>query len=121
MLENQGKIKSFERNIFVLVDKRSTEDDTILLQYWEEDSDPPFSPLEYPDFGVLPPKYDVWYDYRIDFRGFRDMMVGLMFLPLEMRFPVYYGCKAELTDEKGVFDYARANRLCVGEDVTPEG
>lgn len=122
MLENQKKYNFFEKNIFVIVDGRSTTDDTITVQYWKEGNHPPLSPLEFPGFGILPPKYDAWYEYRIDFRGFQDTMVGLQFLPPDISYPVYYGRKADLTDENGVFDVARAKRMRLGEErATPEG
>jgi hypothetical protein len=91
------------------------------VQFYYPEFDPPLAPFVFPGFGILPPKRDAWYDYRIRYNEFDDIHAALCYLAPDLRYPVYFGRKEELTDEHGVFDIVRAGRIAGGkEPLTPQ-
>jgi len=66
----------------------------------------------------LPPrdKHNTWWSYRVDFKDAPVAQLDLgEFGILEAALP-YYGYKDRLTDERGVFNVAKARRITLGED-----
>jgi hypothetical protein len=116
-LEKQFQVKFIEQNIIAIVDARSARDNTLLIQYYAEELDPPEPALEFGEFGALPQEPNTWYDYRIDYKGAALVHIALTYGPFDTAYPTYFGRKEELTDEHGVFNVAMADRLVRGEDL----
>ena len=120
-LEKQFQVKFIEQDIIAIADARSARDDTLLIQYYARELDSPEGPLEFEEFGVLPREHNTWYDFRIDYKGAAWVYIDLMYGPIDSVYPAYFGRKEELTDERGVFNAAKAGRLAGGEDPdTPQ-
>jgi hypothetical protein len=114
-LEKQFQVSFIEQDIIAIADARSVRDDTFLIQYYARELDPP------EEFGVLPREHNTWYDFRIDFKGAASVYIHLTNGPIDSVYPTYFGRKEELTDERGVFNVAKAERLVRGEDLdTPQ-
>ncbi|PGH10646.1 hypothetical protein AJ79_05360 [Helicocarpus griseus UAMH5409] len=113
-LEKQAQVKFIEMNIIAIADARTAVDQTISMCYYNEAADE--GPLDFDEWGPLPPEGNKWYDYRIDYRGAVMVHVALMYGPFDSAYPTYFGRKAELTDANGVFDVERANRYVRGEE-----
>jgi hypothetical protein len=117
-LEKQFQVNFIEQDIIAIVDARSARDDTLLIQYYARELDPldpPEPALEFGEFGVLP--RNTWYDFRIDYKGADWVHIHLMYGPIDSVYPTYFGRKEELTDERGVFNVAKAEHLVRGEDL----
>ena len=57
-----------------------------------------------------------WCSYRVNFKDAPDAVLDLgEFGIIEAKVP-YYGYKDKLTDERGVFNVAKAKRIALGED-----
>ncbi|KAF2435042.1 hypothetical protein EJ08DRAFT_675469 [Tothia fuscella] len=120
MLEKQKQVNYVEINIFAIADAESVKDNTLLVQFYYPEFDPPLSPMEFPGYGILPPRTNAWYSYRIQHDQFDDLHAALCYLAPDIRYPIYFGRKAELTDEQGIFDVARADGIIAGkEPFTP--
>ncbi|KAL9106235.1 MAG: hypothetical protein Q9227_008703 [Pyrenula ochraceoflavens] len=113
-LEQQSQHKFLEQDFIIIVDARSSRDNTVLASSFETDIGPP--PLEFGRYGNLPPVSDTWYDYRIACERALEVQTDLGYGAIDAVYPVYFGLKEELTDENGIFDVARAKRLIRGED-----
>ncbi|KAF2095296.1 hypothetical protein NA57DRAFT_79785 [Rhizodiscina lignyota] len=112
------QVNFIEYDIIAVVDARSAKDDTLLLQYYAQQLDPPYEdPIEYEKFGPLPPKLNVWYDFRIDYKDAFTVIASLTEGPFETMHPTYFGLKDELTDERGIFNVAEAEFLLSGGDL----
>jgi hypothetical protein len=110
-LENQFKHSSIVQDLIAVIDARSTSDDTILLYSY------PRVPIEFRNWGVLPKEHNTWYGYRINYKNIVETLTSLQhFGPMETIFPTYFGRKAELTDDQGIFNAERALALVRGED-----
>ncbi|KAL9623210.1 MAG: hypothetical protein Q9160_002525 [Pyrenula sp. 1 TL-2023] len=116
-IEQQNRYKFIEQNIIGIVDARSAKDGTILMSHFFEKIDPPF---EFEGYGPLPEENDIWYDYRIPRERAADVNSALMFVAPDCTWPAYFGLKEQLTDEHGVFDVARAERLAIREEAVPK-
>ena len=53
-------------------------------------------------------------DLRIDYWQCNEAKASLIYVAPNVSYPVYFGRKEEPTDERGVFDVARAESLCKG-------
>lgn len=89
-LEKQYQVNFIEQDIIIIVDARSAEDDTLLIQYYSRQINN-LKPFEFPGFGALPREYDVWYDFRIDPRWASEIVAGLQWVAPDVSFPRYFG------------------------------
>ena len=112
-LEKSFQVNFIVQNIIIIADARSSRDDTLLVQYYNEKLDPP---LEFPKFGVLPQKQNTWYDFRVDYKLADTVDTDLNFGPIDFIYSAYFGCKEALTDERGVFNVADVERLVHEKD-----
>jgi hypothetical protein len=113
-LEKQVQANFIDYDLIAIADARSAGDDTLLLQYYSRELE---EPLEFWEFGVLPREHTTWYDFRIDYRGAASAVLHLTnYGPMDTIYPTYFGRKEELTDERGVFNVAKALRFVRGED-----
>lgn len=112
-LEQQRQHNFIEQDIIVIVDARSVRDGTVLASHFHPKMD---EPLEFGRYGQLPREGDTWYDYRIDYQRVKDVSAALGFGPIDAVYPLYFGLKEELTDERGVFGVAKAERIIMGEE-----
>ena len=108
-LEMQSQNNMVEQDIIAIADKRSASDDTLSIQLYAR---PPGH--EYPGLGIFPKEQDKWYDFRVIYTQADTVYTELRFLESEIAFPVYFGRKDELTDERGIFNVAKAHELCTG-------
>lgn len=109
MLEKQDEAMFIEPNIIAIADARTARDGTILMQWYS-------GPYAEP-----PPKSNTWYDFRVDPEGAAKVIASLNFGDPDVIYPTYFGRTEELTDEDGVFNVAKAERMLPGGDtVTPE-
>ena len=125
-LEQQSRVNFIEHDIIAIADARGARDGTLLMQWYAaeleplpEDAGDPGPAFNFPKFGVLPKESNLWYDFRVDYTESVDVIVCLNYVSPDGVYPVYFGLKEELTDERGVFDVVRARRLVRGED--PDG
>lgn len=112
-LEQQSQHNFIEQDIVAIVDARSVRDATILMSHFNTNID---EPLEFGRYGPLPRDFDTWYDFRVDYERAADVSTAINYGPIDSVYPVYFGLKEELTDERGVFDVAKAEPLVRGED-----
>ena len=118
--ENAPQVKFIVPDLIAIADARSAKDGTILIQVYQHEAPPDEEELEedVPPFAKLPPrdKSNTWWSYRVDFKDAPDALLDLgEFRVLEAALP-YYGYKDKLTDERGVFNVAKAKRITLGED-----
>ncbi|RWA13383.1 hypothetical protein EKO27_g1724 [Xylaria grammica] len=73
--------------------------------------------VEIGDEGIFPKDTGKWYDFRINYRDADLLTSSLSFGAFDVVYPVYFGRKEELTDERGIFDVSRAEKLSIGEDA----
>lgn len=97
--------KSIMSNVIVVIDQRSATDETVSVQMYSEGPG-----LNMPGFGRLPKERNKWYCFRVPYQEAATIHTDLNFGPVEA-YPVYYGCKDELTDEQGVFHVDKAVKL----------
>lgn len=83
------------------------------MQYYTGNLEPG---LDFGRYGVLPREPDTWLDFRIDYKKAFQAYSSLQYGPIDSVYIVYFGLKNELTDESGVFDVDKAERLVRGED-----
>ncbi|EEP77045.1 predicted protein [Uncinocarpus reesii 1704] len=114
-LEKEFQVNFIEQDLIAIVDARSARDETILMCHYNYLRDPGDG-LEFGDFGVLPREPNVWYDFRIDYRGAHMVCVALHYVPPDLSYPAYFGCKEKFTDEHGVFDVQKALRYGLDPD-----
>ncbi|CAJ2507897.1 Uu.00g090830.m01.CDS01 [Anthostomella pinea] len=113
-LEMQARHNFIEQDLIGIADARSARDGTLLIQFYGRAPG-----LECgDDKGVFPRETETntWHGFRIDYREAERVSASLQFGASEVVYPVYFGRKEELTDERGVFDVARAERICGGEE-----
>ncbi|KAF2277203.1 uncharacterized protein EI97DRAFT_397220 [Westerdykella ornata] len=110
--EKSAQVNFINPYVLVIADERTARDGTISAQFYSEGmgKEDEEMPLEFPGYGVLPPKSDTWYDYRIDPKAFFRLSAALDSTAIDVAYPIYYGRKDELTDENGVFDVIKAFR-----------
>lgn len=109
-MEMQYRVNYIEQDIIAILDARSARDGTVLLQCYVHEK---FGLGEEGELGVFPEEAKRWYDFRIDIRYTFKMSV---YFEDQMDWPVLFGLKEELTDAHGVFDAAKAERICCGKE-----
>jgi hypothetical protein len=114
-LDMQSRHNFIERDLIAIADVRSASDDTLSMHFYSGE------PLEYEPYGLLPRSSNTWYEFRIDHKGADKLYTSLNFGMFEFVFPVYFGRKEELTDENGIFDVERAERICATGDPEAPG
>ncbi|KAI0169912.1 hypothetical protein GGR52DRAFT_487737 [Hypoxylon sp. FL1284] len=110
-MEMQRRYNFIEQDIIGIVDARSALDGTLLVQSYSHEPG-----LEIGEEGILPKENNTWHSFRIEPQHAPMVYSSLQYGALEVVYPVYFGRKQELTDERGVFDVARAERICCGEE-----
>lgn len=100
-----------EPNIAGIADARTAKDGTILMTWYREGEGEECTP-----YGVLPPKADSWWDFRVQAGHASRVIAALNFVEPDVSFPRYFGRKEEFTDENGVFDAEKADRDMDGKD-----
>lgn len=115
-VEKQSQHNIIEQDIIAIADVRSATDSTLLMQHYVHKEADGEEPLQFGRYGVLPRERDTWHDFRIDPSGADNVLAALEYVTFDVSYPVYFGHKEELTDEHGVFDVARAQRLMEDED-----
>ncbi|KAF2963468.1 hypothetical protein GQX73_g10107 [Xylaria multiplex] len=110
-LDMQARHNFIEQDLIGILDKRSASDETLLIQFYSRGPG-----MEIGDQGVFPKETDKWHDFRINYRDADALTSSLQFGASEIVYPVYFGRKEELTDERGVFDVSRAEKICMGEE-----
>jgi len=121
--ENTPQVNFIAKGLIAIIDARSVKDGTILIQSYQEESlhseeDETKLDIGFPAFGILPPrdKANTWWSYRVKFEDAFAVLLDLgEFGILEAELP-YYGYKDRLTDEHGVFNVAKAQRITFGEE-----
>lgn len=116
--EKQFTVNFIEQDYIAIADTRSATDETLLVSYFESDPHPE-DPIEYEGFGRLPREPNAWVDFRVPYQAVYTIQASLMHGAPQFVYPVYFGCAQELTDENGVFDVQRAERMVRGEEETP--
>ncbi|KAJ9663319.1 hypothetical protein H2198_000836 [Neophaeococcomyces mojaviensis] len=115
-LQRQFQNKTFEQDLIAIVDQQSALDETISLQCYKREPG-----IELPKHGVLPRKLNQWYTFRVVYTEVNQAYTHLESVVPEIVYPVYFGRKDELTNERGVFDIAKALELCLrGPDAPGE-
>lgn len=111
-LEKQRETLFIEPNIIAIANARTAKNGTILMQWYHQGEGE-----DIPPYGILPPKSNTWYDFRIDPENAEKVVSCLNFTEPDVVYPSYFGRKEELTDENGVFDPVKADRIICGEDT----
>lgn len=112
-----------DSELITVADARTAKDGTILIQVYQSDLPPEENEYErdhppFPPFGELPPrdKNNTWWSYRVDIKDAPEALLDLgLFGIFEAVLP-YYGYKDRLTNDRGVFNVAKARRITLGED-----
>ena len=108
-LKRQSEDIWVEKDIIAIADKQSASDDTLSIQYYNS------SPgIELQPDGLLPREQDKWYDYRVIYKEAFTVYAALTNGSPGIVYPIYFGRKDELTDERGIFNIAKADELCRG-------
>ncbi|KAI0183360.1 hypothetical protein EV127DRAFT_447384 [Xylaria flabelliformis] len=110
-LDMQARYNFIEQDLIGILDKRSASDETLLIQFYSRAPG-----VEIADEGVFPKETDKWHDFRIDYRDAEALTSSLQFGASDVVYPVYFGRKEELTNERGIFDVSRAEKICIGEE-----
>jgi hypothetical protein len=116
--ENAPKTNFIVPDLIGIADARSAKDGTILIQALQPDLPPYEEEYGFPPFGILPPpdRRNTWWSYRVDLKDAPEALLDLgEFGVIEAALP-YYGYKDRLTDECGIFNVGKANRILLGED-----
>lgn len=69
-------------------------------------------------YGFLPRDADTWYEFRIDHKKASQVLISLSEVDQGLSYPVYYGLKEQLMDERGIFDVDKAEKML--EEHDPE-
>jgi hypothetical protein len=115
ILENQDTAMFIEPNIAGIADARTAKDGTILMTWYRESEGENCRP-----YGVLPPKADSWWDFRIRPEQAHIVLAYLSFVASDVSFPLYFARKEEFTDENGVFDAVKAEEATKQDRGTGE-
>ena len=97
-------------SLIAIVDARSAQDGTILIQKYVTEKFP------FGGYGMLPQETNVWYDFRVNRRGAWTVFADLSHTSPDVTYPIYFGSKDSFTDENGVFDVREAGRYCKASD-----
>ncbi|KAF2823793.1 hypothetical protein CC86DRAFT_468807 [Ophiobolus disseminans] len=111
ILEKQDTAMFIEPNIAGIADARTAKDGTILMTWYREGEGEECKP-----HGVLPPRADSWWDFRVKAEQASRVIAALNFVEPDVAFPRYFGRKDEFTDGEGVFDAEKADRDISGKD-----
>ncbi|KAF2871422.1 hypothetical protein BDV95DRAFT_618837 [Massariosphaeria phaeospora] len=110
--EHQKHGEFIEHNIVAIADSRTAKDSTISLPVYKEHDQ-----CKFEGYGILPPTPNAWYDWRVNAQGAAKVLIHLRYGPMETGWPTYFARKAELTDEDGVFDVTKADRVVCDQDT----
>lgn len=110
-MEMQSRYNFIEQDLIGILDERSARDGTLLMQFYSREPG-----LDVGDQVMLPKENDTWHSFRIDYQHAEMVSASLQYGDFEVIYPVYFGRKEELTDAHGVFDVARAERICSGKE-----
>lgn len=116
-LEQYKKYNFIEQNLIVIADQRSAQDQTLLVSFYYPEVCPEEPTLEFDDWGPLPPKANVWYDFRVHHRGIDEIYTSLLWAPQDSAYATYFGRPEKFIDEAGVFDVFKANSYVCGDDL----
>ena len=108
-VEKQYQNKMIEKDIIAIADEQSTRDDTLSIQFYSRGPG-----IELEGHGILPQAQKKWYDFRVIYKEADTVYIALLFGAPDIVYPVYFERKDELTDERGIFNIARARELCIG-------
>lgn len=112
-LEKQYKVNFIEQNIIGIADARTARDGTILMCRYKTD----VPPVDFPEWGPLPPQVNTWYNWRIKPSGAAEVYISMMYGPPESVLPTYFGRREDLTNENGVFDTENAGLFENGKKI----
>ena len=117
---NAPQVKFMAPDLITIADARSAQDGTILIQVYQAEV-PPYEDEREEDLPLtakLPPrdKSNTWWSYRVDFQDAPCALLDLGEFGIPEAAVPYYGYKDRLTDERGVFNVAKAKRITLGED-----
>ncbi|KAI3327161.1 hypothetical protein HD806DRAFT_520108 [Xylariaceae sp. AK1471] len=111
-LEQQGKNKMVEQDKIVILDARSAKDQTITMWFYIRDVVADLLPD-----GQKP---NTWHAFRIPYLKAFELAAQLPYTDADETYGVFLHRKDELTDERGIFDFDKAIRLCnQGEGLVP--
>jgi hypothetical protein len=108
LLDNQETALFIEQNIIAIADARTVRDGTILMQWYCERGE------NTPPYGILPPKPESRWDFRIKVDYAHDVESCLKKVEPNVVYPTYFGRKEELIDGDGVFDPKKARHIIRG-------
>ncbi|KAI1378082.1 hypothetical protein F4677DRAFT_34840 [Hypoxylon crocopeplum] len=115
-LEQMGRFNSLDKQLIAIADKRSAQDQTIVMQFYNEEPG-----LEFPGHGTLPPEQGKWYSFRIKYEDTFTLDSALSYGAFDVVYPTYFGRKDLLTDDQGIFDVQKAQRMSIGKETDVEG
>ncbi|KAI1860811.1 uncharacterized protein JN550_011273 [Neoarthrinium moseri] len=107
--EQMQRWNTIDKGLLAIADQRTARDETISLQFFNEDSDD----LEFDGYGKLPAENQKWYNFRVKYADSFQIYAALTEGAIDVVYPTYFGRQQELTGEDGVFDVERAEKLCV--------
>lgn len=103
--------KSLDNELIAIVDQRSALDKTIIMQFFNQKPG-----LDFPPYGILPPKENVWYSFRIPYKDAFTLVAALTATAFDVAYPIYFGRKEEFINEQGVFEVHKAEIAAAGKD-----
>lgn len=123
-LADLGYHCTLDSSIFGIADAQSAEDETVLMKCFVQ-ALPPLTKEEidagvpngwyFPKFGRLPPRDDVWYEWRIHYKYAFNFYAAMTTTAPDAVYPYIYGMKEDFTDERGVFDIEHAHTHFLSE------
>ncbi|KAI0147789.1 hypothetical protein GGR57DRAFT_505394 [Xylariaceae sp. FL1272] len=114
LLEQQAKVKYLDEDCMVILDARSSQDETVT--YWQYI---PNYLARYMGQGL---EANVWYSFRVPYLKVGDLAphISPTTADPDETFGVYFWRKDELTDNNGIFDVDKALDLCIrGQGLVP--
>jgi hypothetical protein len=105
---------------FFIADERSGKDDTLFMQFWPPENTHNLLSVNCPPYGRLPKRLE-WYEYRIEFNQSWYVGIHLKFMDANVPHFLYEGRKDEFTNEAGVFDVARIERMFKNNEKVDPG
>jgi hypothetical protein len=108
--DKQSKVNWIEFNIIAIADQRLALDNTILIERFFHESYP------FDKYGMLPPEPRTWTEWRIEYRHTPEVFAAVVYTAPDVTFPVYIGQQKQLTQNNGIFDVDRAERVILGEE-----
>jgi hypothetical protein len=106
-LDHWRQVNFIKQGVIAIADARTAQDMTVIVSHHASERK---LTVELPGFGVLPPRVNTWYDYRVDYAHYPTVETSLLHGAWEAVYPTYFGRKDDFTDERGVFNVAEAER-----------